>query len=466
MTTALVVLAYAGVPPSVRFPASVAMIAWTAWILTTSRLASNPLVPFFGMWLISFSVRFGGMIEFADDSGQAVPMAFLMVFLALVLLGYALAPDTPSLRRRAPVPPGYATPLSTLAQDLFRFRHLLDLAALAGYVAAISFATEMITYNHVNVMDPSSTREVFQVERVVTPLTYLTLLARSGGIIAFITGIIGWQWLSKTKTAVYIGSGLSIVVLSIVTAGRFIVLEVLMAGLFAIAAKRTLGLPVFRGKRYAYAAVGSVVVVVLYIFAISIYRSDFSPDRNEQYMLATMHGDVSRELKDTWFSAMPVEARSSLISAYANIGGPVQNFAVFWKVHSAPLSWGSLQFSIVSRNLKRVFPSVVSADEVLEMSAAEFKAVGEGGASWQTGVRDIIVDFGQVGAVWGALLLGATIAFLNARFCDEASLATILPLCGIWIVCFHFTMYSIIGEPAVVALLACGLLPRSSGGRS
>jgi hypothetical protein len=107
----------------------------------------------------------------------------------------------------------------------------------------------------------------------------------------------------------------------------------------------------------------------------------------------------------------------------------------------------------------------VSADEVLQTSAAEFAAVGEGGASWQTGVRDLIVDFGEGTALFVALLLGATIALLNARFQDEPSLATILSLCGMWIVCFHFTMYSIIGEPAVVVLLACGLLRRSSEGR-
>jgi hypothetical protein len=465
LTILIVLLAYAGVSSTVRVPVSVAMMAWAGWILTRSRLASNPLVPFFGVWLIAFSMHFGGVIEFPDDWGQAVPVAFLMAFVVLVLVGYALAQGGPPLRWGGLASRGDGGRLGTLALDLARFRHFLDFAALAGYVAALSFATEMIVYNQVNVMDPRSTRQVFQFARVVTPLTYLTLLTRSGGIIALVAGGIGWQWLSKAKTIFYLGSGLSIVVLSIVSAGRFIVLEVVMAGLFAIAVRRTLGLRVFKSRSYAYTAVGCVLLAVLYVFAVGTYRSDFSPEGNEQYMLATMHGDIASDLKNTWFSAMPLGVRSSVISTYANVGGPVRNFAIFWRVHSGPLSWGSLEFSIVSRNLRRVFPSIVSADEVLQTSAAEFAAVGEGGASWQTGVRDLIVDFGEGTALFVALLLGATIALLNARFQDEPSLATILSLCGMWIVCFHFTMYSIIGEPAVVVLLACGLLRRSSEGR-
>jgi hypothetical protein len=466
LVLALVALANVGVSPSVRFPVSVAIIAWTGWILTTSHLASNPLVAFFGVWSIAFSIYLGGMVQFVGEWDQARPVAFLVAFLALVLLGYALVPGNPSLRRQVIACRRYAGRRGTFALELARLRHFLGFAAMAGYVACVSFGIEMIYYNHVNVMEPNSTRQIFQADRVVTPLTYVTLLARSGGIIALVAGVIGWEWLSKRRTIFYVGSGLSTIVLSIVTAGRFIVLEVLMAGLFAVTVRRTLGIRVFKNRRYAYTTVALATLLTVYVLAISIYRSGFSPERNERFMIGSMRGDISSDLKETWFSAMPVFVRSSLIATYEYVGGPVRNFAVFWTVHSGPLSWGSLEFSLVSRNLRRFFPWVVSGEDVLAACAAEFLAVGEGGSSWQTGVRDVIVDFGKVGALCAALLLGVGIALLNRRFEREPSLATIFPLCGIWIVCFHLTMYSIIGEPAVIALLACGLLRRPSLGRS
>lgn len=402
-------------------------------------------------WTLSITFYYSRLIILLRPWSSWGATAYLLSFLACVVAGRLIWPALfhPPVARRFP----HLSPFDELWEDVQTFRWLSDAAAVLGYISAISFAIEMLVFSHVDLSNLANTRAAF-IARDPTILSQIALVGRIGAVVSLLLGIVFQSRLGRVRFIWYVGSGLSTITLSVLSAGRFVVLQVLMTMIFGLAIRRSMGQKALALAQYRLYAVVIASAIMGYMFYVSIARSDRDPYKTERYYLASSASTVGPTAQDLGFYRLPVQVQLSLISAYCYSAMPIGHFSIFWNVYDGSPQFGALNFFFFSHQLKKVDPTFEESTDILADRYNEFLSAGEGSATWQTGVRDWIIDFGETGSLIGAFLLGSLSGATLRRFRKRPTFGGLLRLAGLWMVFFHFPLYSIIGEPAVMTMVA------------
>jgi len=454
---ASVLAAFTGAPASVSLALFLGALTSVAVGIRCDYNAIDPGHVIVYAWTMSISFYYSGVIAVLRPWYTVEATVYLLAFISCLLAGRALWPalfDRVSPRRVA-----QEVGFEELWLDFLTFRWLGDAAAVLGYISAVSFAVEMLVFNSIDLSNLAHARAAF-VTRNATFLSQVSLIGRVGAIVSLLLGTVFQSRLGRIRCLWYVGSGLSTIVVSVLSAGRFVVLQILMTIMFGLAVRRTFGQRALALARHRVYAVLLGCTLLGYMFYISIARSDRDPFATARYYLASSGLTVGSEATEWGFYRLPIQVQLSVISTFAYSSMPVGHFSIFWNVYDGEPQLGAFNFYVLSHNLKKLDPSLDESTDILAQRYSEFNAVGEGTGTWQTGVRDWIIDFGKPVTIAGAFLIGALGGMTLRKFKRRPRLGTMLRLGGIWMVMLHFPLYSIIGEPSVVAMvLAPWLLP-------
>lgn len=80
---------------------------------------------------------------------------------------------------------------------------------------------------------------------------------------------------------------------------------------------------------------------------------------------------------------------------------------------------------------------------------AQFAYSGRFARVWQTGIRDLIIDFGNYGAILMMLIFGYISGRIYSRAKNEGSLVTYFLLIGINILCVYSVIFTAISDTLV-----------------
>lgn len=417
--------------------------------LAGTKQLLDPVYVTVQIWFSTLAFYLADVIRPIRQWDSGAPILYLLVFLFFIPAGAVLS----KLRGGSNVRSTEKLTQEVLWHEVKRRTKLLDWAATAGFIAAIAFTVEMLVYNAVDIGDMSGTRAVFTT-KAATPLTYITLLTRPGGVVALLIAVVFQEKLSRPRFLYYAASGLSLTTLSLFAAGRFVVLQVLMTLVFGWSVRKAMRIRVLPSLTTA-AGIGVVLLgLVSYMFYVSDARTSGQyVNQSYLYTFVSQGLEVHPDLLDG-FDKLPLFAKNSITSAYAYGALPIHHFCVFWNIHDYPLTLGAFQFQIIFRNLHRIISFIPSSDTALGDAYQEFLDNGEPGFTWQTAVRDSIIDFGRFPTLLVALAFGAiahrALADLNA----SGSLGSLFRLFALWMLGFHSAFYSLGGEATVMVLFA------------
>lgn len=432
----------AGTNVLLRVPILVVAGVLAVWWLFRSPNIHRPATVLIVVWSISFAGFFSGVVTPLAHWPLTAAHAYLVAALLCVVGGSHWASRMTSIRR-----PSAPVILNQIVVDIF---------AAAGLVSTVLFMYEMLVLNSVDLSDMSGTRLAFQM-RDATVYSYIELLTRPGAVIALCVVIVFWEVINPLRRFLYAVSGISLALQGVASAGRFTILLIFMVMVYAFGLRRARGLPMLPGFLVKAGAVCVFTVLGAYIFYVSATRSVGSFENAPyRYFLLSSGTEINHDVMRAGFEELPMWVRTAIVSSYSYLALPIGHFAVFWNVYQGEPAWGALEYPLVSRNLARLELPVPNPNDVLEERFSEFQSYGEPAYTWQTAVRDSVVDFGVWGALLAAFVFGVILQNTYQKVITQGELGSLVVGLSWWMVAVHSPLYSIAGEPTMFILLLTG----------
>ena len=373
-------------------------------------------------------------------------MLYLAICWGLFLAGFKFGQLRKSYRKLPPL--SQMEMNKRLAQDVQRYQRLITLFALAGILAAILFSIEMLFVVNIDMTNLLDVRTSFG-ERDVTLLSQAATVLGAGGFLSLVAAIVGWGQLSRGRRALWLVSPLLLSTLSLFSAGRQTILQLTLIAFFSLLLRGgSTGVRVSRFKMPIVFA-GIVMVALAYGMIVSSLRSGESVTGNKGALLsrgflAQMDTNLETALDD-----QPAVIRDGSAELLFYLTHPIPNFVIFFDLPRPGPYWGLWEFPFVARRLQSVGLDPSSVGARIDMVYAMFATSGRSPQVWQTGVRDLIIDFGDAGALVATALFGFWAGRIHYRTCSRGGLISIYLLVGINLLCVYSALLSGISDTLV-----------------
>jgi oligosaccharide repeat unit polymerase len=280
-------------------------------------------------------------------------------------------------------------------------------------------------------------------------------------MVAFVIGLLYQEQLGTLRRYAYLLAGFSTVVSAVVSAGRYTAIQIAILTVICVAIRRINHLHPFADVRLRMLVSTLTIALVCYMLAIPFLRDRKGTTGFSEYAASQGRVEVDEKLVEPLGSLGPA-IRDSIYGSYVYLGMPIENFRVFYFVYAGRPQFGAFEQGTITRQIARVFPQLQTFEANLKDRNREFFDAGESSSSWQTLVRDAVIDFGWIGCLVFAIAMGTFARFVYERAASRPSIAAILTLVGTCFVSVHSIMYSVIGVPDVLVLIGWGVVIRSA----
>jgi hypothetical protein len=455
-TAACATAALFGAGPWLRLALAILALTAIGWAILYGTIMAHPAETLLVIWCIPASLHFARLM-YPGHSWPDYPLLYLVGFLCCYLLGFY------SLRakrvRRIAAPSRGSTLLDS--GGLRRREWLYDTCALLGLISAVCAILSGAAYSGGSYSDMGSVRHAY-MSATPTIWAYVVLVTQPAAVVAFVVGFLYQERLSVRRRYIYMFAGMTTVVSGVVSAGRYTAVQIVLLTGICIAIRRANHLPAFADARLR--TLVSMVTTGLLIYMLAIpYLRDRSGQTGVAEFAIAEGIQVDPEFVDTVWSLNP-SIRDALYETYIYLAIPIENFRVFYYVYAGTPQYGAFEQGTITRRIANIFPQVQTFEANLVERDSEFHQAGESGASWQTLVRDAVIDYGWIGCLLFAFALGAFGRFVYARAASGPSIPVVLALVGTCFISAHSIMYSVIGVPSVLVLIMWGAVVQLTRG--
>jgi len=404
------------VPPRLGFSA-VAVLA-LMYLGSIGKTVFNPLYWVWAPWVFALIPSLTGFLHYRDPPISVDAIGYIFVALVVCSVGVFVF----GYSRNSVV--SSADRFNLVVASITKNERLISWLAAAGILGASLFAIEMIFIVGATTENLFSLRQQYEA-RDVSILSRLAPLLVWGSWVSLAAVVIAWQKVGNRQRMLWAISPLFSVLLSLLSAGRQSVFQVLIIISFALlfryafeklykAGKRQ---PRLRGKRLGLVPkvlVGSAMLtIVFYMGAIAALRNDARNVLTKSDYLLTVFAaepdDASREFLDQ----LPQEIEDSTYEAVIYFSSGVSLFSGLFEISELPQFGGQFTFPWVARRFEAISGQKVTDSMNLRRDLMDGRGYMSHG--WSTAFASYILDFGLWGSIAFLLVVGALagLAFKN-----------------------------------------------------
>jgi hypothetical protein len=415
----------------------------------------SPLVVFLVVWILPLSILGLGIVQYEGVRFESQGTLYLAVCLVFFTIGFGLGNLRKSYSKLTIL--SQASMNERLAQDIHHHQRLITYFALAGILAALLFSMEMLFVVGIQPTSFEDTRAAFSL-REVTILSQAATVLGAGGFFSLVAVILGWSQLSRRRRILWLLSPMLLSAFSLLSAGRQTVLQLVLIAFFALLLRT--GPKGSRLRRFAVNAIfgGIVFLTLAYGMTVSSLRSgeDVTGKKGallSQGFMARLDVGLDAALEDQ--SAVIRDGSAELLFYFTH---PIPNFLIFFDQPRPGPYWGLWELPFLARRLESLGIVSSSVDARIDRVYAMFAISGRAPQVWQTGFRDLIIDFGDIGALIVVLLFGFWAGRVYFRMRTYGGLIWAYLLVGVNLLCVYSALLSGISDTLVFFYLVVAVL--------
>lgn len=419
---------------------------------------TSPLVVRIAAWVGISALLAVGAVRYDDFEAWSPATRYLLLANGAFALGYVVARGRLG-RRNAPT----GDELSQLWDaEARRYSGIVTVLSLAGIVAAVLFSIEMLMMHSIDPGDFVDTRAIF-VGAKAGPLTRIAAVLGAGGFVGLVAAILFWERLPPWRRLVCLAAPCSLTVFSLFSGGRQMMLQLILVAYFASSVRSR-----FVTRRPLSGKSRVVLIAVLaggvaYGMLVATQRGESATrlermDQLERMFQMRLDRSLADRLSDT-----PAFIKDGVAEGLVYVTHGVPNFAVFWDQQWPGPYLGLWEFPFVARRFSGIGVVEKSVDERIEEVYEAFREKGRFPQVWQTSVRDLILDFGDVGALVVLAFAGAFSSLVYRRMLRRVELAQALLVVWVDLACVYSVLLSAVSDTFVFFFLIIGValaLPR------
>jgi hypothetical protein len=434
-------------------------LATVAWAMIWGKVLAVPAEALLVVWCIPWSMHFLRLM-YLDHIWPEYPLFFILAFLVLYLIGFYLPIVGKERQLKNPRPDAVFLD----GRGLREWRWIYDICAISGFLCALAAIMSGVTLAGGNFSDLSQVRQAFLTESV-SKWDYLVVITSPPGVVAFVVGLLYQEYLGAFRKLVYILAGLCTVVSGAAHAGRYAAVQIVILTLICVAIRRKNHLRPLGDARLTIMMGAILTVLAAYMLILPYFRDNTATSEFAELAASATGVEVDPGLSQT-VSAQAPAARDSLYASYIYLAMPLENFRIFYFVYKGSPRFGAFEQGLLARQIARVFPEMPTFEGTLAEREQELEAAGEATTSWQTMVRDAVIDFGWIGCLIFALALGNFGRFVYESALWTCSIPAVTALVGTIFLSVHSIMYSAIGSQDILFLIFWGVVLRMIGGKN
>lgn len=417
--------------------------------------APSPLKTYLIAWGCVIATIVTGIIVYQDVELVSIPSLYLLLSIAIFSTSYLFAKrykltigKKQTTRRVKHI---------TWRTETRRYRRLITLLSLCGIVAAGMFAAEMIFVTGLSTLDFKDVRQVF-TNRNVTILSQLASILGAGGFFSLIAAIVCWDYIPFRTRLLWLLSPLSMVVFSVLSGGRQMVLQLLLFLFFSL----LLRFKIFSISKLKAIMIGSIftgifAAILAYGMIVSFERNARISEISKKQLVLKLFQAHLNPTVDKLTDSLPNIARDGTTELIIYFTHPIPNFLYFWDINTrlGPY-YGFLELPFLARrlnNLGVLEDSVESRSDYIDtfyVDSGKFTQV------WQTQLRDLIMDFTPA----GALVVWAAFGFITGRvvknYEQRSGLALAIVVVGLNLICFYSILLPAIADTFIFFFFIIG----------
>lgn len=417
------------------------------WPLLVSRehraAVTSPLVVRFAVWAMVISPLALGIIRYEDLQSWSGGTQYLLLANAAFAGGYL------SVRARS-------RPQGRLMRDdgsrqwdaeALRYSRVVTLCSAAGILASVLFATEMLGTQGIDPGNFVDTRSIF-VNATASLLTRIAAVLGAGGFVGLVAVILLWERLPRWRRLVCLAAPCSLTVFSLFSGGRQMMLQLILVSFFASSVRSRFVTRQRLSRKSRIVLLAVLACGAGYGMLVAERRNQFAQVDKVAQLERYFRMQLDPALADRLVDAPPF-IRDGVAEGIVYVTHTVPSFTVFWNQQWPGPYLGLWELPFLARRLSGMGLVSKSVDERMAEVYLSFGADGRFAQVWQTSVRDLILDFGGVGALVSLALAGAFASLVFRRLFRRAELPQALLLVWIDMACAYSVLLSAISDTFV-----------------
>ena len=399
----------------------IVLIALIAFVGYRDQRALSPAFWIWAPWGLAFAPSLVGLVEYQYPRVSLAAFAYIITLLVLASVGFIMARHAVDLR-----PKSKLAKFHSVLAGIGSNRNTISALAFGGLLGAGLFAVEMIIFTGVNLDQMFELRDQY-VSREVSFLSRIAPLLVWGSWVALAGAIIAWERLRSWDKIIWVSSPLAATALSVLSAGRQMVFQILIIGglaaLFRMYAGRKYRNP--RGinewqRSSLFMRVGALAMLVgaiAYMGAIAILRNDPNNEISKLDYLIAVFAVYPDQPTYEYLRALPAGTGGAIFEAIVYFSSGSSIFSGFYTLADQPLNYGKFTFPWIARRFEMFMD--FSILDAMEQRRQLMRINGFMSHGWATAFSSYILDYGVIGCAMlmftSGLLAGTAWFMFNAH---------------------------------------------------
>lgn len=389
----------------------------------------NPLYWIWAPWVLAFVPSITGFILYTNPAINIEAVGYILVALVALTVGWFIG----GYNKISAV--SSAEQYRRVVESVTKNELLISRLAFAGIIGALLFAVEMIFVVGATAEDLFALRQQF-ANREVSILSRLAPLLVWGSWVALAAVIIGWHKLSLRQRLLWVSSPAFCAVLSLLSAGRQSVFQMLIIICMALMFRYAFGKVregrgqrlKSKGRRIGFLPrvfVGSAMLAIVgYMGAIAALRNDAQNVSTKTDYLLTVFAAEPDPASREFLERLPQAAEDSIFEATIYFSSGVSLFSGFLEISDLPQFGGQFSFPWVARRFEAINGTKVT--ELMEFRRELMGGLGYMSHGWSTAFASYILDFGRWGSLGFLLIVGGLAGLAAANYKTNPSFFNLL----------------------------------------
>ncbi len=383
-------------------------------LILIMAVKKNPIGTFSWIWwpwVLALAPSMTGLLTYTHPAISLDALLYIFFYVSAASVGYLVTfHSSPH-----PIKTSDSHCMEVVDSILY-YRNIISYMAILGILGAVFFAIEMILIVRANVGDLFILRDQFS-SREVGALSRLAPLLVWCSWVALAAAIIGWEMISPIRRVLWLTSAFSATFLSILSAGRQTVFQILII----VALCFLYRLPLRKIYKNAnpfgfyrrvkklglfarFFATVSVVGGVFYMGLVAVFRQDQTNSLSKsEYLFYVFRVEPQQEVYKI-LSSIPYDIGDAIYEAIIYFSSGISLFSGFLTIQYEGFYGGTFTFPWLARRFEILTDtSVVEAMQRLQVMMESGRFMSHG---WATAFASYVLDFGHIGAFLFMFLVG------------------------------------------------------------
>jgi hypothetical protein len=440
-----------GVPVILRIPILIGLLVYCGLIAVRGTEFASPISLFVISWSAVWTLYCSEIVVYDGIQVGSSPYIYLLVCCALAPLSAALT--RAATRSLGPVLASEEAGQIFL-RSAVRNKPLISACAVAGITSGLLVAYETFVVRGASPLDIVILRALVEDHRESSIYSQLGAVLAPGGLVSLCGVLLCSRVASRAEKALWVAGALGSSAISVISAGRQTVFQVVIIMFISMALLRCLGLARTVSKRRLWITGIASSLIFAYMVVIGSLRNDALVSKDKYVVDLRMAQAHIEETINDRFEDLPGLVKDGTVESITYASAPIPNFASLWYADIEKPQLGLFGFPFVTRRVRLLFPWVRSDTERMQAYYNAMEAMGKSGEVWYTTVRDFIFDFGYLGALIVMCLYGVLAQKAAHLLANSPTFGSAMVIVSASIVAAYFPLISAISDTSVL-LFTC-----------